>query len=264
MLVGNVQHLGELPGVHRRGADRQRFAGANDVVQCCHDFLRRHGRVEAVNLIQIDIIELQPLQTGIDRMADVFARQSAIVGGVSHRLANLGGDDDLFARDFQFAQGAAEDFFTHAVGVNVGRVEKIDARFPGAADERPAGFFLQHPRPPFGAAVGHHAQAKPRNLGARATEIDVFHRIPPRKLKITCRVKHRRTIIAGYHDKTFSRQVDGPIHESASFFGHPGRCGLRRRRRGVCRLRRGCETEFRKEPAIAARRLEDAVVGEVG
>ena len=47
---------------------------ADDVVQCFYDFLSRHGRIEAVNLIQIDIVELQPLQTGIDRMANVFAR----------------------------------------------------------------------------------------------------------------------------------------------------------------------------------------------
>ena len=43
--------------------------------------------------------------------------------------------------------------------VHVGRIEEVDARFPGFAEERQGRGLVQHPFAPARVAVGHAAQA---------------------------------------------------------------------------------------------------------
>ena len=83
--VGRVQHLGELPGEHRRGADVQRLACFHHVVQRRERLLDRRVVIEAVDLIQVHVIGSQPAQAVVDRMHDVLARQTALVRAVAHR-----------------------------------------------------------------------------------------------------------------------------------------------------------------------------------
>ena len=72
-------------------------------------------------------------------------------------------------------QRAADDLLADAARVHVGGVEEVDAVLEGALDERPAGRLVQHPRPPRRRAVGHGAEAEPRDLQPRRAETDVVH-----------------------------------------------------------------------------------------
>ncbi len=67
--VGAVQVLGELVGEHRAGADVERLAGLHDVVQRLDGLLDRRLIVEAVDLVEVDVVEAQPGQAGVDRLA---------------------------------------------------------------------------------------------------------------------------------------------------------------------------------------------------
>src|SRR5688572_32114061 len=59
-----------------------------------------------------------------------------------------------------FLQRAPDDFLADTPRIHVGGIEEIDAALDGPLDERPAGPFVQHPRPPLGRAVGHGAKAQ--------------------------------------------------------------------------------------------------------
>jgi hypothetical protein len=88
--LGGGEHPGELPGVHRRCADVERLAGLDDVAERLQRLLDRRRRVEAVDLVEVDVVGAQSAQAVVDGMQDVLARQAALVGVVAHRVEDLG------------------------------------------------------------------------------------------------------------------------------------------------------------------------------
>src|SRR5262249_44277942 len=107
------KRLGELPGIHRRGADIARLAGAHDVVQRLERLLDRRLRIPPVNLVEIDVIGPEPFQARIDLHVDRLARETDAVRARRDRPAYLGRDDDLFAPG-EVLEGAADDLFRAA------------------------------------------------------------------------------------------------------------------------------------------------------
>ena len=168
------EHLGELKGVHAGSADVERLAGAHDVVQRAQRLFDRRVVIEAVDLIEVDVIGAEAAQAGVDGVVDVFAREAALVGVVAHRVEDLGGDDDAVARG-EVLQRAAGDLFADAVGVHVGGVEEVDAGFQRAADEGPAFLFLQHPVAPLLRAVCHATETEAGDLKAGRAKPNVVH-----------------------------------------------------------------------------------------
>ena len=59
--------------------------------------LERRDRVEAVDLVEIDVIEAEPLQAAGDLVHDVAARQADRVRPGPDPAAHLGRDDDVLA-----------------------------------------------------------------------------------------------------------------------------------------------------------------------
>ena len=72
--VGSVLHLGELPGKHARCADVAGFACLDNIVEGFHRFGDWGIGIEAMNLVEIDIVRAQAAQRCIDLLHDVFAR----------------------------------------------------------------------------------------------------------------------------------------------------------------------------------------------
>ena len=112
--LGGVKHLRELPREHRGSAEVTCFAGAHDRVQRFERFLDRRLRVEAMDLIEIDVIDIEPAQAVIDRVHDMLARKSALIRIVSEWIKNFRGDHEFVAGRSEILQGAAEHFFTRA------------------------------------------------------------------------------------------------------------------------------------------------------
>src|SRR5690606_15757345 len=75
------------------------------------------------NLEQVDIYDVEPPQTGIDRTLNVRGGRGC--GCVAHRLAELRCDDCLMP---PAAQRATEVFLARSGRVPVGRIEEIDPR----------------------------------------------------------------------------------------------------------------------------------------
>ena len=101
-------------------------------MQCFERLLDGRVVVPAVNLVQIDVVGVQPPKAGVDLRQDRLARQAAAVGILAHGEVDLGRNHHLVALG-EVAQGSPHDFFAGAVGVGVGRIEEVDAaaRGPG-------------------------------------------------------------------------------------------------------------------------------------
>ena len=112
-------HLRELPRAHRARADVAHLARLDQVVQRLHDLLGRDGRVEAVDLQEVDVRRVQALQRLLDVVEDRGAREAGlvdvllalvhggeqrgredvVVGTLADEAVALGRDDDLLAGD---------------------------------------------------------------------------------------------------------------------------------------------------------------------
>src|SRR5207237_4944011 len=101
--------------------------------------------VEAVDLIQVDIIHAEPTQAVVDLGEDRLTRQSGAIGAGTHPAIDLGGNDDLVAAR-EILDRAAEDFFAAAERISVRGVEEVDTCFQRLLDERPALLLRASPR----------------------------------------------------------------------------------------------------------------------
>lgn len=80
----------------------------------------------------------------VDRIHNVFARQSAVVRPVGHRGVHFGGDYNVVAAGV-FEQRAANNLFCYAMKITVGGVEIGDAEVECAFEVGPL-FRLVHDR----------------------------------------------------------------------------------------------------------------------
>src|SRR5262249_11943198 len=74
--LGDAEGAGELPSVHRGGADIARFTGLNDIVQRFEHLLDRRVLVETMDLIEVDIIH-----TAIESAGSARSSQRLAAGG---------------------------------------------------------------------------------------------------------------------------------------------------------------------------------------
>src|SRR5262245_13283678 len=104
----------------------------------------------------------------------MFARETPVVWSSASWPKPLRRDHDLIAAR-EILERASQYFFAHAIGIHVGGIEEVDPEFEGTADERPAGVFVEHPRPPLRGAIRHRAKTDARDFQTRRTEADVIH-----------------------------------------------------------------------------------------
>jgi hypothetical protein len=78
-----VLEQGELPGPHAAGADVVHFAGTDEVVQGEHGFFEGGVRVEAVDLEEVEVVELEAGEGGVDGFEDGGAGEACVGYGVS-------------------------------------------------------------------------------------------------------------------------------------------------------------------------------------
>jgi hypothetical protein len=147
------------------------MAVLDECVERAHRFFDRRGRIEAVNLVQVDVIELQALEARLDAVHDVVARGTARVGGFRRRAEHLGGNHHLVTRHLQVFKREAGDLLGQALRVDIGGVDEIDARIDRAANETLGIGLLQIadlPPDAFAAAKRHGAETEFRNKQAGA------------------------------------------------------------------------------------------------
>ena len=170
---------GPLPGRGLRGLpagevadpDVAGPAGGDGEVAGGQRLLERRGVVPGVQLPQVDVVEAEPLERGVER-----GQQVAAGGAAAHRPGRgaadgLGRDQHVVARD-DVGEQAAEGALALAVAVDVGGV---DQRAAGVDEGRElhGGLVLVGV-----AAPGHGAQRQPGHDQAAAPERPLFHERP--------------------------------------------------------------------------------------
>ena len=172
---GDRLGLGELPGPHAAGADVAGLARLDDVVQRVHRLLDRGARIPAVDLVEVDVVELQAPQRSVDRGHDVLAREAPpVLAG--HRLpVHLGRQHVLLAHSEQRTQQPPRDDLALPAVVDVGGVKEGDPALDGGAHDRLRSRLIDRPLATLVRAIAHHAQADPRHPQPRRSQIYVFH-----------------------------------------------------------------------------------------
>ena len=190
VLLGDAEGAGELPGVHRRGADIAGLAGLHDIVQRFERLLDRRLVVETVDLIEVDIVHAEPAQAVVDLGEDRLARQAGAIGAGTHPAVDLGRDHHLVAAG-EILDRPAEDLLAGAERIAIRGVEEIDAGFERLLDERPALLLAEAPGmvAAIAAAIAHAAEADARDIEAGAAELGVFHRVSE-PVRASCKVRH--------------------------------------------------------------------------
>ena len=101
--------------------------------------LDRHVRVDAVLIEQVDDVDPEPLERGLDGLLDVLrpavqARPAPAGGRLGLEVEpELGGDHDLVA---ERGQGLAHELLVRERAVDLGGVEEGDAAFDGRPEQR--------------------------------------------------------------------------------------------------------------------------------
>src|SRR4030081_3712282 len=120
-----------------------------------------------MNLVEVEMVELQAPQAGLDAFHDVIARQAGRIDAFSAALAeHLRGDHDAIARNLYVFQSLTGNDFRAPVRIGGGRVDEVDAGVDGAGDD-PVSFDLPQitdlPVNSVFAAESHCAEAKFRD-----------------------------------------------------------------------------------------------------
>jgi hypothetical protein len=129
-----------------------------------------------VELVEVDVVGLQALQTGIEGPADIECREPGLVGPVRHDAVELGREHGAFAALAAFGEPPANDFLGPAAvlspAINIGRVEEVDPGLQcGIHDGMGRGFVSS------GAEI-HGAEAQPGDFQAGAAQMGVLHGVP--------------------------------------------------------------------------------------
>jgi hypothetical protein len=163
-----------------RAADVVHLASAHEVIEGAEGLLFGHRDVLHVDLIEVDAIGLQPAQGVLAALHDPVPRRAALVRPVTHREAELGGEDHLVTR-LALLEPVAEHALGQAVlTVDVGGVDEVDTSVESPIDHPVCGRLvhagLVHERLLVGLAERHRAQTQRRDADARRSQVPILHR----------------------------------------------------------------------------------------
>ena len=120
VAVGDGEGLHQVPAGEVGAGDVADFAALDEVVERAEGFFDGGGRVEAVHVVDVDVVGAEAAEAGFDGFQQVDAGGADVVDVGADAEGGFGGDEELVAAAFD---GLAEDFFGEAVGIDVGGVE---------------------------------------------------------------------------------------------------------------------------------------------
>src|SRR5579864_2343495 len=128
-----------------------------------------------MQLVEIDIVGLEPLQRRVDRIKDVLARHPLIPWLSAHLSDAFGGEDEARALALQPAAddllGSTCRLTAAAERIDVRGVEEIDAALGSFVEDGSASLLVAL------KPEGHRAEAEPGHAKAGPAEFRVVHEI---------------------------------------------------------------------------------------
>jgi hypothetical protein len=115
--------LDDLRGREGRCADRPHLALPHQIGEYRQRLLDIGVGCRPVDLVEVDVIGLQPAQRTLHGTGDPAARIALLVRIVAHRSMHLGGQHHMLAPALQ---RLADDLLGLAAAIPVGRIDEID------------------------------------------------------------------------------------------------------------------------------------------
>ena len=112
-----------------------------------------------MNLIEVDVVGPEPFEAGVDRLDDVQARETDLVGAPSHAAADFGRDEQARATP---GNRAPDQLFGFSGRVHIRGIDEVDAPIEGAMHDSIDRRLVQPADGPPQARVpaeGHRAEA---------------------------------------------------------------------------------------------------------
>src|SRR6202035_5161722 len=178
LILGDAECFGELPCLPVRAADVADLSLLHQSVEsakCLSD--RGHGIV-AMDLVQVNIVGLQPAETGVHSVHNVSARSPDVIPPRADAAIDLCRDYDILPRDVKVFQRSPQHFFALTLRVIVRRIEEVDAAVNRGLDQFIGpGLVNSADSLEEASAVpeGHSPEAESRNQETRIAERCVFH-----------------------------------------------------------------------------------------
>src|SRR5689334_279293 len=98
------------------------LAGRDELRHRAYRLLDRRLRIDAMLVVEIDVVGAEPLQRSLDRFADVLG--PAVGAAVAERADEFRREDVLIALPLD---RAADELLVLADGVHLRRIEEVDA-----------------------------------------------------------------------------------------------------------------------------------------
>jgi hypothetical protein len=185
----------------------------NQRVQSAHRLLDRSQEIVAMNLVQIDMVGLQPAQTRLDRVHDVAAGGPDVIAARADTAVDLGRDHHMLPRDLQVLQRLSEDLLALTLRIDIRGIEEIDPALDRCLDQL-IGIRLANGADDFehSSAVpeGHRSEAQFRDQEARIAEGCVFHGVFSICESKDCRWEGNRLLPGHLSFRSFSSTISPP------------------------------------------------------
>src|SRR5690606_12762727 len=170
--VGDPERLHQVPGGVVGAAHIAHLTLADQGVERFHRLLERRLPVPFVHLVEIDDVGFQALKALLAFADDVPAAETGVVGAVSGREADLGGEQQAVAA--AVGQRLADNGLGHRSRVDVRGVDEVDAVIEAEVDLA-LRFTEVGVAPEAIAAEGGGADGEFRDLQPRAAEPAIAH-----------------------------------------------------------------------------------------
>jgi len=95
----------------------------------------RGDRVVRMDLVEIDVVGLEPDKAGFDGIHNVSTRSANVIAAGAHTRVSLRRKDDVLARDVQILEGLTECRLALPLGVDVSRIEEVDTSVERGLDQ---------------------------------------------------------------------------------------------------------------------------------
>ena len=170
--LGRPLRLHDLRGRERRRAEVEDLAGPLQVGERVERLLDLGVGRGAVDLVQVDVVGLQPAQARLDLAHQPAPAVAALVGVLAHRPVRLGRQHDVLAAALQ---GLADDLLGLPRRVHVGGVDDVDPGVERRVDD-PDGVVVVGVAP---RAEHHRAERERADLDAGTAERAHLHAAQP-------------------------------------------------------------------------------------
>src|SRR6478752_1396579 len=132
---GDAEGFGDFPGLPVGAADVANLSLLHQGVESANRLIDRSHGIDAMDLVQVDMVGLQTAETGLHTVHNVAARSPDVIPSRANASIDLCCDDYIFPRDVKVFQGLPENLFALTLCVNIRRVKEVDAAVDRRLDQ---------------------------------------------------------------------------------------------------------------------------------